>query len=159
MEENIYQSEHRPSEEMKITQLAGQHLAATAKWAKFIAIVGFVCAGLILIAALSASSWMSALSRMGGSYGAMYSMGAGAFTTTYLIAALLYFALSLFLYRFATKTQQALETRENDAMTNAFGQLKNYFQLNGILLIIALVFIALGILMGIVGGIAAAAAM
>ena len=158
MEENIYPNEQQQAPEMGIIRTAEMNLAGAAKWAKFIAIMGFVGAGFVAILALTAGAWMSALNNMSGSYSMMGTMGAGGVTLTYLITALFYFLLALYLYRFATRTQQALLSRSSETMADAFGQLKALFHFYGVLLIIALVFVALVFVVAIVGGIAAAAA-
>ena len=152
---DLYSQEHENQREMRLNAAAKEHLGRAAKWARFIAIVGFVCSGLVAIAALSAGSWMAALST--STYGTAYAgMPAGVLTGSYLIAGILYFFMALFLYRFAAKAKQALAQQDEDSLTDSLANLKNLFQLYGILLIIALIFIALAILIGIVGGIAAA---
>ena len=86
-------------------------------------------------------------------YDAYGMMGSGAITVTYLIAALISFFLALFLYRFATKAKDALARNNESLIVESFSNLRNYFQFNGILLIICLAFIALGVIVGMIGGI------
>ena len=155
MEENVYTQEPVQSEDLKLGLMAKSYLAGAAKWAKFLAIVSFICCGLMVVMALSAGAWMSALGSSMGAYGAMYAAGSTAvFTITYLAAAIVSFILALFLFRFATKAQQALAQNDNGLVVESLGNLKNYFQINGIILIIALAFIALGIVIGIIAGVA-----
>ena len=145
--------------EMKINEESKAYLAETAKWARFISIVGFVMLGIAAIACLGILIFSSSMAMaMGGVMGAM----GGAFWTAYAIVLLIALAIgfipTLYQYNFATKAKAALEENGDEAaITESFEFLKKYYKFNGIVMIVVLGFYALGIIIGIIAGIAGAA--
>ena len=113
--------------ELQFTTEAQSFLRETAKWAKFLAILGFIFVGLYVIMALvmfAAGGSMAAASQdlegmegmgAGGMMGAVGAAGG----IVYLLAALLYFFPVLYLYRFATKAQFALNNNSTDQLTSS----------------------------------------
>src|SRR5882672_6038048 len=93
--------------ELHIDAPSSSYLSDTAKWAKFLAIVGFIVCGLIVLVAFFAGSILSAtFSRYGMEGGsAASSVGSAFITIIYILVALLYFFPCLYLFRFATKMQ------------------------------------------------------
>lgn len=136
-------------------------LTEAAKWGKFLAIVGFVMCGLIVILAFFIGTIMTSLGALGsmGDMEGMEGMGGsglpgfmgGAFLTVlYLLIGLLYFFPCLFLFRFADKMQLALRSEDQQYLTTSFENLKSLFKFMGILTIIVLCLYALGILIAII---------
>lgn len=130
------------------------HLSEAAKWAKFLAIVGFVVCGLIVIAGIFAGSF---LSMMSGAYSDEYrgstalTSGMGAvMAVMYIGMAILFFFPYLFLFRFANQMKSALNTNDQQTLNSSFQNLKVMFRYVGILTIVLLSFYALAILMVIV---------
>jgi len=130
------------------------HLAEAAKWAKFLAIVGFVVCGLIVVIGIFAGSF---LSMMSGVYADEYrgssalTRGMGAFMAVlYIGMAILFFFPYLFLFRFANHMKAALNTNDQHTLNSSFQNLKIMFRYVGILTIVLLSFYALAILMVIV---------
>lgn len=125
------------------------HLLNTAKWAKFLAIVGFVFTALIVIAAFTMGSMMSmlpqqnAFMRMGGGIG---------ITILYLIFAVLYFIPCLYLFRFATRTQRALSQNIQESFLTSLASLRRFFRFVGVLTLIYLIIIALAFIAAMIGG-------
>ena len=129
----------------------------TAKWARFLSIVGFIFIGLYVLLALmmfAMGGAMDAASEnmdgMGG-MGMMGAVGGAAMGVIYLICALIYFFPILYLYRFASNTLSALDSNNTDQLTNGLENLKSHYKFMGILMCIALIFIALGMLLMFVG--------
>lgn len=130
------------------------HLSEAAKWAKFLAIVGFVVCGLIVIAGIFAGSF---LSMMSGVYSDEYrgstalTSGMGAFMAIFYAGiAVLFFFPYLFLFRFANHMKSALNTSDQQTLNSSFQNLKIMFRYVGILTIILVSFYALAFLMIIV---------
>ncbi|HET6723947.1 MAG TPA: DUF5362 family protein [Chitinophagaceae bacterium] len=130
------------------------HLSEAAKWAKFLAIVGFVVCGLIVIAGIFAGSFLSVMS---GAYSDEYrgstalTSGMGAvMAVMYIGMAILFFFPYLFLFRFANQMKSALNTNDQQTLNSSFQNLKVMFRYVGILTIVLLSFYALAILMVIV---------
>lgn len=135
--------------ELQIDTTAHAYLAETAKWCNFLSIVGFILSGLIGIVALFAGTILGNLSS---GYGGNSSfIGAGFVTVIYLIIAGVYFFMSLFLYRFASKMKAALYTNDQETLNNSFLNLKNLYKLMGILTIVYLSFLVLALIVGIGG--------
>jgi hypothetical protein len=151
MEEN----QNTSSSGLGIDVNSKEHLTEAARWAKFLAIVGFVLCGLVVIAGIFAGSiFNSMLGRMGeGELSSMDMSGLGAMMSTiYIGFALLYFFPCLFLFRFANQMKTAFATYEQEMLNKSFQNLKKMFRFVGILTIIVLCLYALGILMVLVGG-------
>ena len=143
--------------ELQFTPVAQGFLRETAKWARFLSIVGFIFIGLYVLLALmmfAMGGGMDAASEnmdgMGG-MGMMGAVGGAAMGVIYLICALIYFFPILYLYRFATNTLSALDSNNTDQLTNGLENLKSHYKFMGILMCIALIFIALGMLLMFVG--------
>jgi len=128
------------------------HLKETASWAKFISITGIVCSILLGIAAFFVGAMISRYSSNPYSrYGSAAEVGSGILTVIYLVMAVIVFFVSLFLNRFATKMRLALDTSDQSALTLAFQNIKVYFRIIGILLIIYIAFLLLALLASVLG--------
>ena len=123
-------------------------LQETAKWANFIAIVGFVFLGLFVVLALLMSTMMSAF--MQDIPGGM-PMPVGLISTFYILMAIIGFFPILYLYRFAQNTKVALRSNDQENLTIAFQNLKSHYKFYGILMAILLGFYALIFVLALVG--------
>jgi len=136
-----------------IDQSSRAHLYEAAKWAKFLAIVGFVMCGLIVVAAIFAGSILAMFSNSyneGYGSSAVLTGGMGAFVAIfYICMAILFFLPYLFLFRFATRMKTALNTNDQLTLNTSFQNLKIMFRYVGILTIVILSFYALIILIAI----------
>ena len=121
-------------------------LAETAKWAKFLAIVGFVFSGLIVIMAFFIGNLLSSLAPLGGVY--MSSFGVLG-TVIYLIVAALIFFPNLFLFNFSRKMQAALRNTDQTSLNASLGSLKSKYKFMGILTIVILSIYLLLFLIGL----------
>ncbi|TDQ06964.1 DUF5362 family protein [Pedobacter metabolipauper] len=139
-----------------ITEDIRSYVYETAKWAKFLAIVGFVFCALIIIAAFSVGAIMGTLSTMTPGMGAFGKMGAGFLTVIYLIFGLLYFYPSLMLFKYANAAKRAILFSDQLSLSEAMGKMKSFFKFYGILMIIVISIYALIFLFAIVAGIGAA---
>jgi len=128
------------------------HLSETAKWARFLAIIGFIFCGLIVIGGiLFASSFAAFLpSDMPESSVATSGLGV-AMAIIYIIGAAIYFFPCLFLYRFAQRMRIALAGNEQEDLNESFSNLKSLFRYVGIITIIFLAFYALFLLIMLLG--------
>lgn len=141
--------------EMRINDRIKSMLAEIAKWAKLLAIVGFIGIGLMVIIGLFAGTMMASLSSLGGDAGPAMGMGGGFITFIYLLIAALYFFPILYLYQFATGAQRALASGSESEIEGAFESLRKHYRFLGILMIVMLSLYALSI----IGGLAAMAAL
>lgn len=130
-----------------------QYLLQTTKWAKFLAIVGFVFIGLAIIAMFFA---MTAV----GSFMAMEETsvlgGLGASTGIfifYLLVMVLYIYPIYCLYKFSTGVKAGIHTNNAEQVANGLKYQKKMYVFTGVLMIILLSFYVLAFLFG---GLAAA---
>ena len=129
---------------------AGQeYLKETAKWSRFLAIVGFVMTGMIVLAALFAGSLVSALSVTTPELALFPSAG---LTFTYLLVAAFYFFPCLFLFQSSQKLMAALQSGSSEELTRALEKLKSFFRFVGILTLVVIGIYALMLVFLLLGG-------
>ena len=136
-----------------IDPTAKAHLSEAARWARFLAIVGFVVIGLFVVMALFAgaifSSYFNAFSPQGGDI-APRGMGFG-FTLYLFVCAAIGFFPFFFLYRFSTKAKAALASGDQESLNVSLQNLKVYFRYLGIITIIILALYAIILLIALLG--------
>ncbi len=129
------------------------YMQVAAKWAKFLAIVYFIFEGLMVLVAFALIAGGSALGAMfaGTGYGVLGAGFGAAIGLIYLIFIALAFFPTLYLYRFAARTQDALRSSNDDQLTDAFKNLSAMFKFMGIMMAVILGFYALAIVFGGLG--------
>jgi hypothetical protein len=135
---------------LTIDPITKAHLSETAKWARFLSVVGFVFLGLMILGGVSISLYTNRpLDNYGGS-GVFDSFGVG-MAFLYIIVAVLWFFPLLFMFRFASRMKAALHGNDQNTLNTAFQNLKVCFRYVGIITIIVLALYALLIVFAIVG--------
>ncbi|HKK64134.1 MAG TPA: hypothetical protein VJ951_16330 [Bacteroidales bacterium] len=130
-------------EKMELTPLVLDHLNQTRKWTRFLAIVGFIFSGLIvLIAIISLTFNKSGLVPFGAGAAGVLPM---------LIVAGLYFFPVLYLHRYSTLSKQAVDNNDTALMVEALKFQKKFFKFIGVLAIVLLSIWALALLFMIAG--------
>jgi len=148
------QNENTSLFDLNIDQTSKGHLIEAARWGKFLSIVGFVVCGLIILAGIFFSTFMSSMSNR---YGSMYSdayssSGMGAMMAVlYIVMAVIYFFPCLFLFRFSTKMKTALATNDQNTLNTSFQNIKAMFRYVGIITLIILIIYALVLIIAIIG--------
>ncbi len=136
--------------DLQVDQQSSVFLGETARWARFLAILGFITCGLLVLVGLFAGTFMAGtMSSM--NMGGASMLSGGFFTLLYILIAIICFLPSLYLFRFATKTRTALRNNDQETLSESFKNLKSYFKFYGIVAIIALGFYAIAIVAAIVG--------
>jgi hypothetical protein len=127
---------------------ARSFLYETSRWAKFLAILGFIGAGLLVLVGFFV---MAAMGSMGSELSALGFPPAflGFF---YLVIAGIQVLPSLYLYNFSTKTRTALQSSDADELTNSLGNLKAFFKFYGVVAIVFIALYVLGFLFAIIFG-------
>jgi len=143
--DNILDDTGNPGSELSITDPIRSFLAESARWGKFIAIIGFVFIGLGVLMMLFGGGAMIA--------GGMAGMG-GIMILVYVVALGISLIPIYYLYNFATKMQVALRDDNQEFLRDAFENHKSMFKFYGILMAIMLGIYALMFLIGIIGGLA-----
>jgi hypothetical protein len=136
--------------ELQVDHESSNYLKDAARWAKFLAIVGFIFCGLMVLGAIFAGS---VLANMYSSMGMGQAAGAigGLVSVGYILGALLCFFPCLYTYNFARKMQVALRNNDQVQLNQSFRNLKAYYRFTGILMVIVLCLWALFFLFAIIG--------
>lgn len=125
-----------------------EFLKTSALWARFLAIVGFFMAGLFILIAVFAASFLSSLDIPEFE---AYSNSL-AISVVYLFIAAIYFFSSLFMIQFANKTLRFTNYNPSQqVIENALKSLKNYFVFWGLTTAIIVGLYAMLIVAGIAG--------
>ncbi len=131
---------------LQIDSLSQSYLLETAKWGNFLSIIGFIGSGILVLVGIFSGTILGSLSRYGGGGGAF--MGGGILMFIYFVIAAVYFAMSLYLYKFSSKMKAALYSTNEDSLTDAFLNLKNLYKISGIVAIVYLSFLVLSLVVG-----------
>ena len=141
MEDHQYGS--RPLFSLSIDPVTKAQLSETARWAKFLAIVGMIGVVLIVLGGVAYSIWISVMME---SLGKDLGNPSPAFETAYIfgsaigfiiIAAVAFFPM-LYMFRFANRMRKALDGNDQQSLNSSFQSLKIYFRYLGIITIISL---------------------
>jgi len=130
---------------LTIDPASKSHLTDIARWAKFVAIVGFIMCVMTVIFGFGMQSSYSQI------YNSRYegfdrdvrrdTETAGTIMAVWcFILAVIYFFPFLFLFQFSSKMRSALEAGDQDTLNNSFQKLKNTLRYVGVLMIILLLF-------------------
>ena len=141
---------------LTIDQATKTNLSETARWARFLAIVGFVF--LLLMVLVGIYSTLT-INRFEDNYREMGGLGAtGMFSSAgtgvalmYILMAVIWFFPLLFTLRFANHMQRALQNNDQELLAASFLNLKVCFRYLGIITVIFLALIALSMLLGVIG--------
>lgn len=152
--ETGYFKDTAPAPELKLDETAKAYLLETARWAKFLAILGFIFMALYLLGGIGLAAVISSNPEFG-----MLTKGLG------VSGVLLLYSLVIFigvyplyaLFRYTILVKRAIKNTDMAMLNIALKFHRNYYRYNGIITIIfiglyALVFV----MMLIIGGIAAA---
>jgi hypothetical protein len=126
---------------IEIEQDSLNYLNTTRKWTMFLAVLGFIFLGLMIIIGLVAGVFLSAFKT------ADIPAGFPEWIVLIIILAVatLYFFPILYLFRFSKHTSNAVQSLDKEELKKAFKNLKSYYVFVGVLTIVvlALYFIAL----------------
>src|SRR5674476_1519967 len=111
-----------------------KYLNSSRKWAMFLAIIGFIFVGLIIIIGLIAGTFLTAFNSGEKGLGIPESL----MFIPILLLAVIYFFPVLFLFRFSKHTSHAVQTLDKMEFHKAIKNLKSFFVYIGVLIIIIL---------------------
>lgn len=133
-----------------VDEEARAHLLETARWTKFIAIIGFVILGLLILVGilmglgLSVASQMYDTANLGSAFGT-------AMMVMYLVLSLLYFFPILYLYKFSVLIKPAIHTGNQQQFNLALSYQKRMYKFIGIMLLVVFGLYAVMIIAAILG--------
>ncbi len=119
------------SNELSVSPAASGYLNETGRWAKFLAVIGFIFVGLLVIFGLFAGTIFSSLGSPVPFPGFMMGL-------IYIAMGILYFFPLYYLFRFATRLKGALTTKSARELESAFENLKSHYKFIAVLMIIVL---------------------
>lgn len=140
---------------LSIDPVTKAHLADTARWARFLALVGLVVlflgmmGTLLSVTVLSDSMSVSYIVYGNQSDSMSNSLRIGTIVFILIISAIAFFPL-WFLFQFSNKMKKALASNEQAELNDSFQNLKKHFRYLGIIVIIILVVYAFLFLLAII---------
>jgi hypothetical protein len=138
--------------ELSLDRESIDNLTETAKWGKFLAIIGFIGCGFLVIFSFFAGSFLansSALSTYQGTEVRTLTNGLGAFLTViYIGIAVIYFFPCLYLFRFSARMKAALLTNDQTKLNQSLKSQKMLYRYVGIVTIITLSIYLIALLIG-----------
>jgi len=138
---------------LQIDPFIKSNLLETARWAKFLAIVGMIVLVLLAIAYIVGFSFLNTVGGVDNSYYENQfplQMRIGMIIGSIIMIAIAFFPL-LYLLQFSNRMKTAMAANDQEALATAFLNLKKYFRYIGILVIIALALYALIFVIAILG--------
>ena len=128
-------------EQLTLTSRAKGFLKETAKWCKFLSILGL---GLLFLSSFFISTIYASMPQ---STSIPFNLGT-AMTIFYIIMIAIYIFPLYYLHQFSVKLKKALTSKDDEVLANAFEMLKSHYKFVGVFTIIML---SIYILAGIVG--------
>lgn len=129
----------KPAEQLQITPDAIALLAITARWTKFLAILGFIMTGFLVLAGLVLTLFLGAYRSDLAPAGLVNYIDSNLIGIIYLAIAVCFVLPIISLNNFSNATTRALKTRSTDRLTFAIRNLKRFFKFIGIMTIAGLV--------------------
>lgn len=133
--------------DLQLSPQGMSYLTESAKWGKFLAIMGFIFCGFMAVLAFILPTLITRLPAYSNFSGVMQ----GAMTVVYLAGAVLLFFPCFYLYKFSVKMQAAVKGVSQEALDESLMNLKSMFKFYGILTIVLLSLYALIFVLGMLG--------
>lgn len=117
---------------LELNEQAVDALRSSAKWCIFLAIMGFIGIGFMILFALLMTSVMSMMPTTPGMFGNMKGFLSG----FYIVLAVIYFPPVYYLFKYAVDMKNALLSSSSDLVGTALGYLKSHHKFLGISIIV-----------------------
>lgn len=137
-------------EDLHLSDESRANLNETAGWAKFLAIIGFIAVGFMVLVSFSIGTFFSMMPMS-----EELPFPPAIFSVIYLGLALLYFFPVLYLYKFATRMKDALRASSQGALEEALANIKSHYKFLGIMTIVLIGLYVLGFIVGVFASFAA----
>ncbi|WP_199121131.1 DUF5362 family protein [Pedobacter sp. ASV28] len=148
--EEPIETAHNP--QLIVTEDMRSFIYDMAKWASFLAIVGFGVSALMFISALTVGPLLNSNPEMAKMLGQLGAMGGNIFSIVCIIYGLAFFYPSFLLSRYASKAKQGVLYGDQNSLDEAIAKLKSLFKYFGILAIIIIGLYILTLFSSIAGG-------
>lgn len=143
--------------DLRITEASKLYLLEAVKWSKFIAIVGLIGIGILVLIGMGLGIVFSKndMSTVPGME-SLAALGSTFIMILYIIIALIYYFPLKYLYDFSVKIKLAITNSDTFVLEEAFLKLKSLNKYIGIVAIVLLSFYGLMFIFGILGGLVGA---
>lgn len=129
--------------DLSLTPVSQENLLISAKWGKFLSIIGFVFCGFLVIGGFTVSMFLTT-SGFGEGMPFMQYLG-----FIYILFAVILFFPCLYLLKFSNKMQEGIRSSNQESIDVSFANLKSMFKFYGVVTVVVLGFYALIFLFGI----------
>jgi len=145
------------SEKLSLNDHAIDALRESGKWCMFLAVVGFIFIGLMLIAGAVFTFAMPAIMSAAANNPSGATMAPNPFAgfkayfgIIYIVFAIIYFFPVYYLFNYAKGTKHALESGNEEVLANALVNLKSHHKFLGVMTIIMIIIYILIFVVGII---------
>lgn len=122
--------------ELEVDRLSTVYLRGAARWARFLAVVGFIFCGLSLVTAILFASVFSNLFASLGSGG--LGKSGGWLGGVFACISLLNFIPCFHLYHFGYRMRLALDNNDQKQLGIAFRNMRSFYRLVGVMMLICM---------------------
>ena len=129
--------------DLQVSVPAQNFLSECAKWGRFLAIIGFILCGIMVVLAFFIPTLIMNISPYNAMAPSLSSGLATGMTIVYIIFALLFFFPCLYLYKFSVKMKSSLAETSQENFDESLQNLKSMFKFYGIVTIAMLSIYAL----------------
>jgi heme/copper-type cytochrome/quinol oxidase subunit 2 len=109
-------------------------LDSTRKWTTFLSVLGFIFLGLIIVAGLTTSLFLTTFKTQEANLGIPESL----MVIIFVVVGAIYFFPVFFLFRFSRNTRDAIHNLDSRKLSKGFNNLRLYFTYTGIMVIVVL---------------------
>lgn len=135
--------------ELGVSEKAMADFKQSARWGTFLAVVGFVLSGFMVLAALV---MLLLAGRIPSSQLRGLPFDTSVFAIIYLLMAVFYFFPNLYLIQYSSKMKNAIDQKDSNLLEQSAKNLKNMFQFVGISTIVVIVLYIVLIMFAAVAG-------
>jgi hypothetical protein len=136
--------------DLQVSPTAQNYLTESARWGKFLSIMGFILCVIMAVIAFVLPALMVRVPPYNGMSESFSSGMRIGMTVMYLLFAVLFLFPCLYLYRFSVKMQAAAKTVSQENFEESLMNLKSMFKFYGIFTIIILSVYALAFVIGMI---------
>jgi hypothetical protein len=136
-------------EQLTLTSRAKGFLKETAKWCKFLSILGFIGLGLLFLSSFFISTIYGSMPQ---ATSMPFNLGT-AMTIFYMLMIVIYIFPLYYLYQFSVKLKKAVTSKDDEVLASAFEMLKSHYKFVGVFTIIMLSIYILAGIAGLMGAI------
>jgi heme/copper-type cytochrome/quinol oxidase subunit 2 len=110
------------------------NLNSTRKWTTFLSVLGFIFLGLLIVAGLTTSLFLTTFKTQEANLGIPES----AMIIIFVVVGAIYFFPVFFLFRFSRKTRDAIQNLDSKKLLKGLNNLRLYFTYIGVMVIVVL---------------------